>query len=176
MIKDIDQKVTKILSDIEAYASLYTFKNVFEFNLHRNVQLPEISNKPGIYLFEIYISENKSFVDWLNKFQPLWEHSDYQKSFTPNFKKKRIKENTNKNDWIPLYIGQSKKLSERIRQHLYLDIKKPTNALKLLSRTNIYGIKLRISIIEIDVKNNKIILPIIEHHLRERYNPVLGRQ
>jgi hypothetical protein len=48
--------------------------------------------------------------------------------------------------------------------------------LKLRARTNIYGKLFRVSTIEVDVKNWREILLILEKELREKINPILGRQ
>lgn len=133
----------------------------------------------GVYLLEIKNNnEFKTFPNWVESFLQLWlgENNIYEKKFTPNLKKKRINAHEVLNDWIPLYIGKSKNIKKRVLEHIYKDLDKTTFALKLASRENLFENVFKLSAIKIDVKNYDIIVPIIESELRNKINPIIGRQ
>jgi hypothetical protein len=109
-------------------------------------------------------------VDFENK----W--SVFNGKFTPTIKKKRIAAHGQLEEWIPIYLGKSKKISDRIGGHLCLDMDKRTFALKLLSRTNLVGETFRLNIINLNTENYDIVAPIVESELRNRINPLIGRQ
>lgn len=91
----------------------------------------------------------------------------------------RIKSHTpvKLNQWIPLYIGKSKNISKRLQEHVFSkDMNAKTYALKLSHRKNLMGKSFRITAIEVNVKNYDLILPVLESTLRNRINPIIGRQ
>jgi hypothetical protein len=116
------------------------------------------------------------FESWFNQFQFNWELPKYKKCWTPNSKKKRVEKHTVLGQWIPLYIGKSKRVSKRLTTHLNLKLEQPTTSLKLKARTNMNSLNFRFSAIMVDVKNYDIIMPMFEKILRDQINPILGRQ
>jgi hypothetical protein len=79
-------------------------------------------------------------------------------------------------EWFPLYIGKSQSIAKRVKEHIDLELKKPTTAMKLLERVNIYGAKFRISTIKINVNNYDLIVPEFENYFRDKINPIIGRK
>jgi hypothetical protein len=132
---------------------------------------------PGIYLIEIK-NNNKfdSFDSWVNKFKLEWEDEKYLKKFTPNLKKIRIKAHNELNDWIPIYIGKSKNIKSRVHGHIYKELNKTTFALKLLARKNLMNDTFKLSALKIEVKNYDALVPKIEWQLRNKINPIIGKQ
>lgn len=116
------------------------------------------------------------FESWVENFRNEWMNPKYVKCFTPNLTKKRVKEHTNMNEWIPIYIGKSKRIEGRVHEHIFKELKKTTFALKLNSRDNLYDEIFRLSTVKMDLKNYDSLMPLIESTLRNRINPILGRQ
>jgi hypothetical protein len=75
-----------------------------------------------------------------------------------------------------VYLGKSKRVNKRLWEHVNLPIEKPTTALKLASRTNMNLNDFRFSTIKIEVVNYDLIMPQLESSLRDKHNPLLGRQ
>jgi len=96
---------------------------------------------------------------------------DIHKEFTPCIKKKRISVHssltTNLNEWIPLYIGKSKKINRRVEKHIFKELNKTTYALKLKARGNLNDETFKLKTIKLEVTNYDSILPIIEKILRD---------
>lgn len=153
---------------------------ICEFKLNK-IHIPEIPwgtlKYPGIYLIEIKNDKKfSSFESWVVNFKNEWEDEKYLKCFTPNLKKKRIKQHTNLEEWIPIYIGKSKKIEGRIHEHIFKELHKTTFALKLNARENLENDKFRLKTIKCEVDNYDLIVPIIESQLRNKINPLIGKQ
>lgn len=183
MILDIDQQLVCIKQEIVNITKDLYFIEFCQFNLNEEVKeiftLFDELRYSGVYLIEIKNnSEFSAFNDWIEFFLPIWlgENEIYKRKFTPNLKKKRIKAHNNLGEWIPLYIGKSKNIRDRISGHIFSELDKTTFALKLLSRKNLYNNIFRLSTIRVQVKNYDIIMPIIESELRNKINPIIGRQ
>ncbi|MBS7254129.1 hypothetical protein [Flavobacterium branchiicola] len=179
MIEIIDQEISKQLNLIQKFTEELHFQEVCQFELNEKLEnIPwEILINSGIYLLEVKNSNNYSnFEEWLANFKMRWEHEDYLRKFTPNFKLKRIKAHNELKDWIPLYIGKSKNMKSRLYDHIYKDINKTTFAMKLLARENMKNEIFKISVINLGLKNYNTIIPLIENELRNRINPLIGKQ
>ena len=178
----IDKSVTQILADIEKTTAKIKFTPQFTFTLNGSQNYQQLVDKlkyQGLYLIEIRKPSNQKFNIWLANFRPLWEDPLYIHSWVPNIKDKRVSVHLKKHkfkDWVPLYIGKSHKISMRIKQHIDLDLGKSLTALKLRARTNIYGNEFRVSTIKTNVKNYNMIIPEVENYLRDKYNPITGKQ
>lgn len=179
MIKIIDEGITKQLELITAFTKELHFVEVCQFELNeklKNIPWATLANS-GLYLIEVKNNGNFSvFEEWVNDFKFRWENKDYLRKFTPNFKLKRIKSHTELGEWIPLYIGKSKNIKSRLHEHIYKDLSKTTFAMKLLARQNMKDETFRISVINLEFKNYDSIIPIIENQLRNRINPLIGKQ
>jgi len=132
---------------------------------------------PGIYLFEIKTDNtNVSFNSWVKNLKAEWESKKYLKKHTPKFADKRVKMHSDLNDWMPIYIGKSEHVGDRIHQHLFKKLTQSTSALKLMERENLKKYTFRVSTIEINVKNYPEIVTRVEQELRNKFNPVIGKQ
>ena len=77
---------------------------------------------------------------------------------------------------MPLYLGKSKNIAGRVWEHINLKLAQPTTAMKLKERSNMANQRFRLSTIRVEVENYDLIMPKLESALRDKYNPVLGRQ
>ncbi|MCT4580101.1 MAG: hypothetical protein N4A35_01680 [Flavobacteriales bacterium] len=182
--------VLKEINDIDKELT-----NQFELlaNLTRNLSLNEITQFKlknagnvipwndivfsGIYLIEI--KNNKQFdtyEEWIENFKRQWEDERYLRKFTPNLKKMRIKAHSELKEWMPIYIGKSKNIGSRIHGHIYKELHKTTFALKLMARENLHDHIFRLKVCKVTVKNYDAIVPRIEWQLRNRINPLIGKQ
>jgi hypothetical protein len=178
-LEQIDKVFSTQLSELRELIATYDFNVQFEFKLDESSDYSNSLNKlsfPGIYLIEIKTKNNQTFDDWLTNFKNQWEDHKYKHKFVPNIKAKRTKQHSVLSEWIPLYIGKSKDISKRIKEHLDLKLDRPTTALKLRERSNIYQQEFRVSTINIKVDNYDLIMPQFENLMRDRINPILGRQ
>src|SRR5690606_28362456 len=101
----------------------------------------------------------------------------YLQKWTPNIVNKRTKKHIGKNtEWIPLYIGKSKNIADRIDKHINSTIGKPPSALKLKGRDNLNDQKFRIKYIDFNyIHNYEAIVAEIEKKLRDEINPISGK-
>ncbi len=181
-LKDIDTEITSQIESLSKIINHLQFNEKCQFNLNNQQEI--IQNKiltelkyPGIYLIEIKNdNEFNSFESWIENFKIKWHDEKYLKKFVPNVKEKRIFAHKELNDWIPIYIGKSKNIGGRVFEHIYKELEKTTFALKLLARENLYNETFRLSTICINVKNYDVIVPEIEKEMRNRINPILGKQ
>ncbi len=80
--------------------------------------------------------------------------------------------------WVPLYIGKSKTLKSRIKEHLNDPLETTRGGLKIGKRDFLKGKTIRISVIEFDskIENYDVIAPYIENMKRNDLNPIIGKQ
>jgi hypothetical protein len=178
-LQKIDSEINKQLELLKEEVKLIDLEDICEFKLDDagdKIPWDDLVYK-GIYLFEIK-NDNRftDFKEWINDFKEIWETDDYRYKFTPNTKKLRIKAHKDLNDWIPIYIGKSRNVGSRIHGHIYKELNKTTFALKLLARTNLKNQTFRLKAIKVDVHNYDSIVPKIEWQLRNRINPIIGKQ
>lgn len=177
-LEEISGKLSEIHSDLESYCSTLNFEEICEFTMDNCDTIPWATlETKGIYLIEI--KNNSSFTDfpsWVDQFRIEWEDEMYKRRFVPNLKMKRIKEHKELHEWVPLYIGKSKKISGRVHQHIYSAIEKTTFALKLNAREHAKKELFRLSIIPIPYENYNWIVPVVENTLRNQLNPIIGKQ
>jgi hypothetical protein len=132
---------------------------------------------PGIYRIDIATTGASSeLTDWIEAFRAEWEHEDFKKKFTPNLKIKRIARHTTLPEWMPLYLGKSKKVGARVLEHINLPLDKTTFALKLKARPSMLKHKLRLHALPVLVRNYDLVVPALESALRDRFNPLIGKQ
>lgn len=178
-IESIDNEINRQLELLKEEVKLIDLQEICEFKLDEAAEkIPwnDLVYK-GIYLFEI--KNDKRFLDfnsWINDFKEAWEGKDYKYKFTPNTKKIRIRAHKELNEWIPIYIGKSLNIGHRIHGHIYKELHKTTFALKLMARTNLKDNTFRLKALKVDVKNYDAIVPEIEWQLRNRINPIIGKQ
>lgn len=179
-INRIDYEISVVANKLKEVVRNLTFQEICEFKLNKE-HIPEIPwgtlNYPGIYLIEIKNNGNSdSFETWVENFKLEWEDKKYLKSFTPNLKKKRILQHSELKEWIPIYIGKSKDIEGRIHEHIFKELHKTTFALKLNARENLENQRFRLKTIKCEVENYNMIVPAIEAQLRDRINPLIGKQ
>ena len=178
-LNEIDDNFTETRLKLEKLIEKYDFVPQFEFVLNEYIDysLLDSIDFPGIYKIEIKTRyEDSDFNQWSNKFREEWEKAEYKDKFVPNIKKKRLNAHNNLTEWIPIYIGKSRKIKNRIKEHIDLRLTRPTTALKLLERINLFGKVFRISTISVSVKNYDLIVSEFENYFREKVNPILGRK
>jgi len=178
-IKIIDLDLTNQFKRLELLIEKIELNVIAEFEIGgSDSDIPWDSlNYAGVYLIEIE-NDGKSndFNDWITKFKEKWEGKEHIIKYSPSLKIKRIKQHSELEDWIPLYIGKSKKIGNRICEHIFLESDRATFALKLGARQNLKDSRFRLKTYRIGVMNYDAILPRIELHLRNRINPLIGRQ
>ena len=180
-LKALDNKLTALDIDLKAMVNEVKFQEIgtFKFEDFLNQELNFNShNFKGLYIFEI--KNNGVFdniQDWKIDFTERWCDEEFLRRFVPNVRKKRlIQLNDNNQEWIPLYIGKSKTVGKRIHEHIYKPIEKTTFAMKLKARHNLANEIFRISAAEINVDNYNWIVPVLENELRNKLNPIVGKQ
>jgi hypothetical protein len=179
MVEQIDKEITKQLDELKGIVDDLKFTELCSFEIKKDLdEIPwDELRYQGLYFFEVKIDNTEAkFQDWLLSLKEKWEHPKYFRKFTPNFKKKRIKAHSVLKDWMPLYLGKSKNIMSRVKEHIFMDLDKKTYAMKLRSRDNLPNLTLRLSTIKLDVINYDAILPKIESQLRDRINPLIGNQ
>ena len=187
---EIDKQFSKSINDFENILKSLDFDldQSIEFTLSSDLKA-ELDNAPkekGLYYFEMKIPKNHLVYDVIDRnlfnFKKVWKDDPKVSSFwSPGVKKKRcIKANERieshlNEGWIPLYLGKSECIVNRVKQHLFQDPAQASFAMKLLARTDLYGIQFRLSTLPIQVENSKMILPYVEDYLRSVKNPILGQ-
>lgn len=178
-IESIDNAISKEIEELDKIVDELKFTKVHTFTLDRTTEfkLGKEFHHPGIYLFEIENTKNNTnVVQWMTNFTELWRDKKYHMRWTPGIKNHRVNSHTKLDGWIPLYIGKSRNIAKRIESHVFKELQKTTFAMKLKARENIYGITIRVSTINLDVVHYDMIVPYIENRLRNKLNPIAGKQ
>jgi len=148
------------------------------------------ANAHGIYMFWADFSSlkkdsAKSSHDLFNEFSvdwDDWEQSKKYDKFPKANKTRRGKLLTNNAQVditaIPFYLGRSEKLKERIEEHYNFSGSESTYALKLNHRYKLLkGIKFKVAWLPLNVdKDTYFIVDKIESLLRDKLNPIIGKQ
>jgi hypothetical protein len=179
--KDLEVVLEKLNTKIEKYAKAIDFEKYKEIV---NFKLSELNddiianldcNEKGIYFFEIKKSDSiKTIEEWKKNFAEKWEEESTCKS--PKIISKRVRKIKELEEWIPFYLGKSENIQKRIKEHLSLRADSTTYALKLSSRNNLSNETFRIKIFKIDTKYYDLVMGKIEYILREKLNPIVGKQ
>lgn len=131
----------------------------------------------GLYLIEVEAKdEYKKLESWISNFVNKWDLPEYKNKFTSTTKKKRIEKHRELKEWMPVYLGKSKNVGKRILEHINLPMDKPTFALKIKERGDMRQSSFRVSVIKLNVKNYQFIAPPLESWMRDRINPIVGKQ
>lgn len=171
---DLDKKLSPLVAEIVNVAADIDIPFVCSLDDPTTIAT---QSYPGIYRIDIStVGTSLSVSDWIDAFRVEWEHEDFKKKFTPNLKKKRIARHSVLPEWMPLYLGKSKKVSTRVREHIDLGVEKPTFALKLNARPSMSKHKLRLHALPLLVQNYDLVAPALESALRNRFNPLIGKQ
>lgn len=175
---ELDKELLKLQDVFTQVAGDVSFSKICTLDHDEEVNKQRYA---GIYLIEICTAgDHKDLSGWYNAFQEAWEHPDFRAKFTPNTRKKRIGAHYKLLEWMPLYVGKSKEIAARVRGHIDLGFNSKTFALKLRARIDhIKLADLRLSTIDlssVSKKNYNIIAPTLEHAMRNRLNPLVGKQ
>lgn len=137
-------------------------------------------NYPGIYRIDVQVveptGEKDGVAGWMRDFVAEWDHADYVGKNTPTTKKNRIKMHRTVAEWMPIYIGKSSNIANRVSQHITLPLEKRTVAMKLATRRMWTERNFRLSTMHLPVKHYALIAPQVEAELRAHLNPLVGRQ
>lgn len=175
----INIKLQELNNELVSYAESLEFEKICEFQLEdcgTIIPWNEIVFS-GVYLIEIKNDfKHSDFSSWVDNFREKWEDLRYKPHFVSNLRKVRINKHSELNDWIPIYIGKSRQIGGRIHQHIYKELGKPTFALKLYARENMKEEVFRLSVIRVDSQNYDWVMPVFEKTLRNKINPIIGRQ
>lgn len=179
-IHELDRLLTDFSSNLKNLTKDLELRSLGEFKILDFENIQELVNEcnfKGLYFFEI--KNNYKFLnieDWKSDFIHRWEDERYLWKFVPNSRKSRLQRLVDSQDWIPLYIGKSKKVSSRINEHIKKELHKNTFAMKLQARENFHNEIFRISVLEVNVEHYDWIVPLFEKGLRDIYNPIVGKQ
>jgi hypothetical protein len=173
-LESIDEEMKILYERLKKQIQTLEFEVQYEVKLQKDMDLSFLKNLKfqGVYLFEISTQRWKTLNDFISR----WEDEKYIKHWTPNPKKTRVQYHKELIEWMPIYLGKSRNVGKRVTEHFNLNLHKPTTAMKLLARENLYGEMLRISSIRLDIFNYDWVVPIVETELRDKINPILGRQ
>lgn len=177
-MEEIDSQFDLAYLRLSSIASKLEFKCLCEFNLQElDTIVWDKLNVQGIYLFEIRNNElYEDFPSWVQNFTDEWHDERYRKRFVSNIKAKRIRAHTELQTWIPLYIGKSKNIRERVHDHIFKGLEQTTFAMKLAAREHLKKETLRLSFIEVETAHYDWVMPVLERMLRDRINPIIGKQ
>jgi len=184
-MKEIDKIISEQFDLVKAKITKENLITLCEFDLNDLESVKEktqvLRKVKGIYLFEIYKQESLLFDEWIEQFTIKFRgfENKYLQKWTPNIVGKSTKLHLNKNssaEWIPLYIGKSQNIADRIDKHLTSKLGFPPSALKLNDRKNLNDEHFRIQYIDFSyLRNYEAIVGLIEKKLREEINPIAGR-
>jgi hypothetical protein len=183
-IEELETKLSEISPLIRKFAESLKFTAVCEFKIE---EWDNLISKPkfekGLYFIEIKNDKRfNNFNNWIIDFTDKYEQKDeegehiFKYRFVPNLIKKRIKAQKEFGEWIPMYIGKSMNITDRVNQHVNIELEKNTFALKLKARTLLHDQTFRLNIIEINSKHYDLVVPRIESYFREKLNPIIGKQ
>ena len=173
-IMELDEQLSTLFRDFKVVAGELEMVNICDLSDEETIAL---QSYPGVYRIDVSTAGNSADVSaWIEEFRLEWEHSDFLKKFTPNFKKKRIAQHRHLNEWMPLYLGKSKNVGKRVLEHINLELDKTTFALKLRARPGMSRRIFRLHTLRLPVQNYNLIVPSLESALRDRFHPLVGKQ
>ena len=173
-IRDFDARLSPLLNGLAEVAQ--AIEPIVVCTLNEESKIKELTF-PGLYFIEAPTEGFQGDVQtWIRDLRTEWEHPDFKKSFTANFKDKRIKKHPALKAWMPMYLGKSKSVSKRVIEHVNLEMKKSTFAMKLRARNNPRFLDWRLSVVQLEVTNYAFIAENLERLLRDRLSPLIGKQ
>ena len=169
-----DQKLDEVFRALNAIDLSADFQFICTIEEEEELKKHQYS---GLYLIEVYSGNATSPKDWIEEFRLRWMSESKAIENTPRIHQKRINRQIQAQEWMPLYIGKSRNISERLLQHKNLPADSRTYALKIRARNNIlFTHQFRVKVIRLSVKNYDCIATTFERLLREKINPIFGRQ
>ncbi len=185
MFTKIDNAINEELAKLKPVIDDLEFDEDSALMFELNEEVGTICNNhrfQGVYFFEVKLpacqNGEKTPEDLLDEFVTLWRDSAYHMKWTPGIKQSRLLANKQiaSEGWIPLYIGKSRDVGKRVNDHIMMNLAKTQFAMKLKSRKNLYTYMFRVRFIKIDVLHYDMIVPYVERELRNRLNPIAGKQ
>lgn len=136
----------------------------------------------GLYYFEVkFLKDLKVKDEFIENMDKLWNNDSVE--YSPKFYKKKAEKNLFKletDEWIPFYLGKSKDLKKRLKEHIYYPSNKKTYSMKLYKRKDkLNNMKFRVTYYCLDELSSKeyyFVVELIEKELREEYCPIIGKQ
>lgn len=173
-ITKVDAALARHMKDITAFAKEIEIPLVCSLKDEKAIsQIREA----GIYLIEIRTKGHaRNWTDWIGAFRAEWNHKKFSRKHTPSLKEKRAASHKALMEWMPLYLGKSKVIGNRVLQHLNFPMGKQTFSLKLKARGAMPKYQFRLRALRVGVKHYDLIVPTLESKFRERFNPLVGRQ
>lgn len=178
-IKHIDNQLDTVFKKLTQTTQTIAFEEVATFTIKNtaNVISREDLLSSGIYFIEIKCNPaSDTYNKWIKRFEKKWNAKAYQKKNTPTLQKNKIQAHKELKEWMPLYLGKSRKIANRINQHFHLKLNQSTSALKLAARENLKEELFRLSVFKLEITNYDAIMPRIEKQLRDQFLPLIGRQ
>lgn len=173
-IVELDQQLSSLFKDFKATAKELELAEICDLSDEATIAQQDY---PGIYRIDVSTAGCSLEVSaWIEALRIEWEHEDFLKKFTPNFKKKRIAQHRHLLAWMPLYLGKSKNVGKRVLEHINLDLDKTTFALKLKARPSMASRMFRLHTLKLPVQNYDLIVPTVEGALRNHFHPLVGKQ
>jgi hypothetical protein len=175
MLSKIDKQLQTVLTEFSSLAKQIEFQDVCLLSDRKTI---EQQCYPGIYKIDIKVDSRFSgFKDWIDWFEPAWDIPALAKKFTPTTKLKRIKKHNELKEWMPVYLGKSKRIAGRVIEHIELGLDKPTFAMKLRERgAFFFNNTFRLSAVRVEVANYDLLVPMLERAFRDQVNPIVGKQ
>lgn len=157
----VDIRISADADALRRLSNTLDFSPVMEFELgDDSPAIPNIvAKQQGIYLFEIlYTGKDISHEEWIDSFRKRWRCNG---GWIPDVKEIRIRAHRQFDTWVPLYIGKSRNIGGRIKEHIYHAFEKTTFSMKLKAQPVLYGEKFKVSWIPLPVANYDMIVPAI---------------
>jgi hypothetical protein len=176
-ISAIDQSIEVQVKRLDQLHMQLNFEAISEFTLTEATEaLCDASfNRSGLYFFEIHNHDQVSDPTlWIKNFEPNWINRGFK--WHSGIKKGRLTQHQMFNEWIPFYIGKSRFVGKRVNEHILQPSEKSTFSMKLKSTNTLHGNRFRVSWLPVNVKNYDMIVPNLERLMRNRFNPIVGKQ
>lgn len=152
-----------------------------EFCLEDENPFATVCEKPGIYFIEAKFQFTTE--EELKRFGETWGYANGTNlvSNCPRFYKSRVKSNLSalrNSEYIPFYLGKQQNVKARLDLHLNGHLESTTYGLKLKSRhESLKKCSLRASWVTFNsTASNYFCVELIESALREKLNPLIGKQ
>ena len=173
-IIELDAKLTPLFAELENISNSLIMLPICNLSDEKTISEQVY---PGIYRIDVSTAGASVTVEeWIRTLRAEWEHNDFKEKFTPNFKEKRIVQHKTLPEWMPLYLGKSKRVGARVLEHINLPLNKTTFALKLKARPSMSTRSFQLHALRLSVSNYNLIVPALEAALRNRFHPLIGKQ
>lgn len=171
-----------LLSEVNVDGVLKSLKkSLYKINILSDVPLLNMEEGKGIYYFEVKFPFNT--FEELEKFGSKWglpRGKKVEKNMPRYFTKRAEKHKVavKKGYFIPFYLGKQNKIKERVANHINCPSTSTTFSLKLKQRPDLISeLKFRIGYSIFNINNNGYFcIELIEKAIRNKLNPIIGKQ